>query len=553
MVYRRRENHGRTPPSSSYSKSPADSFLDLNFHDLAVRLGLADPSLLHPPQLNDNPKTYIANLPTEILSQIFIHCIPTDQFIVPSAIQAPMSLTQVCSHWRDVAFYTPDLWSSIHINYKDPVEDIPLTEAWLARSGTRPLSISLSVDFDERPQQHILDVLCRYSIRWKHVRFNFRHLFCPPMYHLDLAENAVPELSTFEFHARDVSNINTSQITRLLVTAPKLRELTWIDDLADTDMLLELPLHQLARLSLSMDHGTVDYVQLLHRCTNLEHIRITRPLSPGQAPDTPLFLSKLSSLNIPHDLLPMLDHLILPALKDVRIYTDGGVADRHAQTVPFGAFGAHPYLQHSQMYSVSHPSLHHNEDSNGATIPGTSVIPTDFWDPTPLLSLIERSGCAISALSINAYANEDAVLACLRTLSRSLVKLSIEGPLVGDKLFASLTIPNSGKERGDGRSVLCPILRDLNLETSIASSPGVLTRMVQSRSEAGALCPETQPALRLRLPDGHRDLEGLREIEGSAFKLTVIQRAQKRSHTVGPSGSRTRAGLFFRRKPCASR
>ncbi|KAF9048728.1 hypothetical protein BJ165DRAFT_1343613 [Panaeolus papilionaceus] len=491
MVYRRREYHGRTPPSSSYSKSPADSFLDLNFHDLAVRLGLADPSAALAPQPVANPPSFIANLPTEILSQIFIHCIPSEQFPAPSSVQAPLSLTQVCSHWRDVAFHTPDLWSAIHIDYKDPVEDIPLTEAWLSRSGTRPLSISLSIDFDERPQQEILDVLCSYSMRWKHVRFNFRHLFCPPI---------------------DVSNINTSQITRLLATAPKLRELTWIDDLADTDMLLELPLHQLTRLSLSMDHGTVDYVQLLHRCTNLEHIRITRPLSPGQTPDSPLFLSKLASLNIPHDLLPMLDHLILPALKEVRIYTDGG-APNH----------------------------------------GTSAAPIDLWDPTPLLSLIERSGCAISALSINAYANEDAVLACLRIVSGSLVKLSVEGPLVGDKLFASLTIPHGDKDQHDFRSVFCPILRDFNLETPIASSSGILTRMIQSRSNLAPLTSERESLLKLRLPDGHRDLEGLKEIEGSTFKLAVIQRVQKRSHTVGPSGARSRAGLFFRRKPCASR
>jgi len=49
------------------------------------------------------------------------------------------------------------------------------------------------------------------------------------MYALNLAEGGVPALSTFEFHARDVSNTNNGNITpitRPLSDAPQLREIT---------------------------------------------------------------------------------------------------------------------------------------------------------------------------------------------------------------------------------------------------------------------------------------------------------------------------------------
>ncbi|KAG1830968.1 hypothetical protein DFJ58DRAFT_617144, partial [Suillus subalutaceus] len=44
-------------------------------------------------------------LPTEVLSQIFCHCLPP----IPK-LAVPMSLTRICRRWREVVVDMPNLW-----------------------------------------------------------------------------------------------------------------------------------------------------------------------------------------------------------------------------------------------------------------------------------------------------------------------------------------------------------------------------------------------------------------------------------------------------------
>ncbi|PPQ96050.1 hypothetical protein CVT26_004683 [Gymnopilus dilepis] len=55
-------------------------------------------------------------LPPETLGEIFCHCLPPDALDhqQPDVKTGPMLLSQVCSHWRGVAFATPYLWQSLH-------------------------------------------------------------------------------------------------------------------------------------------------------------------------------------------------------------------------------------------------------------------------------------------------------------------------------------------------------------------------------------------------------------------------------------------------------
>ena len=525
-------------------------------------------------------------IPPEILTQIFFYCIPSDQFPIPSHNEAPLLLTRISSYWRTLAINTPDLWSAFHINYKDPAEDIPATNLWLKRSTNRPLSLSLAIDFGEQSQQAILDALCRHSNRWKHVRFDFRHLYCPPMYSLDIAEDSIPQLSTFEFHARDISRTNLSPVTRLLRTAPKLREVTWVDDLADTDMVLELPLNQLTRLSLAMDHGTLDYIQILNRCSNLQHIRITRPLLSSyqiyQSKHSPLFLDKLTSLTISYDLTAVLDHLLLPALKHVRIFTASHESNnkRGEPSYPTKAYSYESLLHHSH-YLPLHSRVSHTSNK------------TEVWDPSPLISLIDRSTCDISTLSLCAPMMENALLRCLSKTSAELVSLELEGVEVGDKVLNFLTRPRRRRWRRPSRvdddrgqvglesepaeedisenddideDFLCPNLVDLTLHTQIISSQGVLANMIASRlshidsktSMDFSLNPkghttESPTLKKLVIVDGHWDSDRVKELSflsqsrfpTGGFKVYITPRK--------PFVRGRIRNYFFRRKLCSSR
>ncbi|PPQ67505.1 hypothetical protein CVT25_006047 [Psilocybe cyanescens] len=530
----------RTQPnlsSPSYSHSPSKA-LDTDLRERGRRISSDGPVMVLPSSQSHSP-SHICFLPPEILAGIFAYCIPTEQFPIPSRTEAPLLLTHISSFWRSVAISTPDLWTSFHINYKDPTEDISLANIWLSRSLNKSLSLSIAVDFGEQPQQAIVDALCRHSKRWKHVRFDFRHLLCPPMYSLDLAQGNVPELTTFEFHARDISNTNVSPITRLLSSAPKVREISWVDDLADMETLLELPLNRLSRLSLSMEHGTLDYLKVLNECPNLEHIRITKPLLQTTHLQSPLFLSKLMSLNISSDLTGILDHLILPALREVRIYSVDN--DKHAQP--------HSILHHASPHVHPHPS--------------PASTPTEIWDPTAFLTLVDRSACSITSLSVTPPMSEVTLLMCLPRMSASLVKLSVEGVVIGDTLLRLLTRPSSRSRTKDDAVMvdghadddcLCPKLAEINLDTRVVSSPGVLSGMVRSRlnlRDDSMNNVSWTPMKKLRIVDGHRDLESLKELSRasctSATSGLVVDIIPKK-----PSRTRSR-NYFFRRKLCASR
>ena len=555
--------------------TPMHSCLDIS--ELSRRM-----SPNHPQQTSHSSPISLL-IPPEILTQIFFHCMPCEQFPIPSHNEAPLLLTRISSYWRTLAINTPDLWSAFHINYKDPAEDIPGTNLWLKRSTNRPLSLSLAIDFGEQSQQAILDALCRHSNRWKHVRIDFRHLYCPPMYSLDIAEDSIPQLATFEFHARDISSTNLSPIIRLLKTAPKLREVTWVDDLADTDMLLELPLSQLTRLSLAMDHGTLDYIQILNRCSNLQHIRITRPLLSSyqicQSKLSPLFLDKLTSLTISYDLTGVLDYLVLPALKHVRIFTaNHGPHKRGEPSYPTKAYSYESLLHHSH-YLHLQPRVSHT--SNG----------TEVWDPSPLISLIDRSTCDLSTLSLCAPMVENALLLCLSKTSAELVSLELEGVEIGDKVLNYLTRrwrrpsgvddggqvgiePESGKEDDSenekyddvGEDFLCPNLEDLILHTQIISSQGVLADMIASRlsyiDSRTSMHPSSNPEgyttrnstlKKLVIVDGHWDLDRVKEFSSlsqskfpmDGFKVYIIPRK--------PTMRGRKRNYFFRRKLCSSR
>ncbi|KAJ3573635.1 hypothetical protein NP233_g2300 [Leucocoprinus birnbaumii] len=463
----------------------------------------------------------MSRLPAELLAQVFEHCLLDDSF--------PLALS------------TPSLWTKLHIVYRDPSIDVPMASDWLQRSGCLPLSLSVSIDFNEKPAQEILDLICSHSSRWSHVRFEFRGLYCPPMYSLTLAENNTPLLRAFEFDARDISSANITPMISLLNFAPELREVTWVDDLADTRRLMELPLSRLTLLSITMTHGTLDYLELLDQCYNLEHIRITRP-RPG---DTrllrePLVLSKLTSINIAYDLTAILDSLVLPALKHVRIHAEGQAGRSTGRSVGAG----------------------------GGTAEG---IGGGAWSPVSFLSLVERSSCTIESLWLDAPMTETCLAQCLEMTTLSLTKLTVASVTVTDKLLSSLThspvssssllsIPSASPCSSSSSLPLCPSLQEISLNTPISSSPGVLLEMAQSR-----LIPNPDRrshSFALHIWDGHKDLQSLESLRSehsplgtNYFSLGVLTPPRNAlSNTAGfPSRPRLRRPLSGKRRTCQSR
>lgn len=101
------------------------------------------------------PTTYVSKLaaplinpltalPRELAELIFLHCVHPDyKEVVPSKKEAPLPLTHVCRHWREVAQSTPSLWCSITLYEVAHIDSaqLSLIGDWLNRSRDMPLPV----------------------------------------------------------------------------------------------------------------------------------------------------------------------------------------------------------------------------------------------------------------------------------------------------------------------------------------------------------------------------------------------------------------------------
>ncbi|KAG0704087.1 hypothetical protein DFH29DRAFT_997975 [Suillus ampliporus] len=120
----------------------------------------------------------INRLPVELLQQIFLLMVDDvpdypsifsfgDTTISANVASPPLLLSRVCCLWRDIAHSTTEFWSRIQVAL--PGRAIPLKpflpsllEVWLARSGSRPLSLSFVSEQLYYPPQP--DARCRPSL-----------------------------------------------------------------------------------------------------------------------------------------------------------------------------------------------------------------------------------------------------------------------------------------------------------------------------------------------------------------------------------------------------
>lgn len=89
----------------------------------------------------------IAALPTELGAEIFELCVLYSRLRSPFVKSGePLSLSQVCRKWRELAHSTPSLWSTLALYRIQATKTtyLPVISRWLTRSKTLPLTIVLS-------------------------------------------------------------------------------------------------------------------------------------------------------------------------------------------------------------------------------------------------------------------------------------------------------------------------------------------------------------------------------------------------------------------------
>ncbi|KAJ7757768.1 hypothetical protein DFH07DRAFT_819276 [Mycena maculata] len=99
-------------------------------------------------------------LPSEIFSEIFIHCLGEEDGCKPRVVAG------VCKRWRGVALSTPRLWCRIYLHEEEIRAQslYSLVSLQLERSGQVPLSVVFS---DPSDDTSILRLLLTSSHRWQ--------------------------------------------------------------------------------------------------------------------------------------------------------------------------------------------------------------------------------------------------------------------------------------------------------------------------------------------------------------------------------------------------
>ena len=127
--------------------------------------------------MNENHDPFIHKFPPEIASHIFMQCSPPSVSFDKYDGTNPLYFGAVCQKWRQLAWGTPELWTSLHIdcirNLKYNNDLSKLVDEWLERSASLPLTIGL-VDIWGWVENcsEVINILNVHSARWCDMHFD---------------------------------------------------------------------------------------------------------------------------------------------------------------------------------------------------------------------------------------------------------------------------------------------------------------------------------------------------------------------------------------------
>ncbi|KAJ7160159.1 hypothetical protein C8R46DRAFT_956340 [Mycena filopes] len=252
----------------------------------------------------------IRQLPSDVLREIFLACIPTKGNAVMSAREAPLLLGRICSVWRIIALSTPRLWASLHI--AEPDTDLPLSlyngclrlvTTWLNRSGALPLSIS----FHRRGHtgaSPFFDALVTFSPRWKHISLSGQ-----PQILLSRAD--VPLLESIEIFKYAVPEDPEVAKAQDFLGGACVRKVSLGSEI--DPIQLPLPWAQLTTLTLSRPNNPYHFVGGVGSLTSSTALRILADC--GSLRECVLFLTSEAEADEPPDLPLSVEVPFLTSLK----------------------------------------------------------------------------------------------------------------------------------------------------------------------------------------------------------------------------------------------
>ncbi|KAJ7224574.1 hypothetical protein GGX14DRAFT_557434 [Mycena pura] len=257
-------------------------------------------------------------LPNELMTHIFLYCLPPHGRVRPNPKTGPLLVAQICRHWRAVALSFPRLWASIALDLTvESVinQKIALVGLWLSRASRSPLSITINGPLDgSRLPAGIFSLIKSSSVQWGRLE-----LMIPAPDFLELCEVAgpFPHLQVVAIENADHSEGNHIEFRAPFLDAPKLQVLR-IDCFectpgkrSQSTSAVKFPIRR-----------STEIFQMFERFPNLRHLIVTRASNyriDGLTPELSDPCPPLRSLVLYDCGVMPLKHLTLPTLEDLKI------------------------------------------------------------------------------------------------------------------------------------------------------------------------------------------------------------------------------------------
>ncbi|KAJ7181459.1 hypothetical protein C8R43DRAFT_911735 [Mycena crocata] len=260
----------------------------------------------------------ILSLPVELVALIFFHCLPDRQEL--NAGTAPLLLTRICGHWRDIALRTPELWSSVffelfHVAKDRLVSKMRMLKFWLDRGAAHPLTLYLHY---RQPFTAAAPLIAEQSSRWRDV-----DLFLHPTTLAAFSSAGglqLPQLRRLSLgclQATDADADAGQPVITAFSVAPQLTDVSLLK-LAPSSVVL--PWAQLTSFyaqCADLEEG----MRVLHSAPRMQHLRLDlQRLTHGAPSSEPCIHTSLLSLTIqthpaaPLPVRTLLAPLTLPSL-----------------------------------------------------------------------------------------------------------------------------------------------------------------------------------------------------------------------------------------------
>lgn len=430
----------------------------------------------------------IRRMPIEIMQEIFIHCLPSDKYITPHPMKAPLLLAQICSPWRQAVLSSPRLWNSlaVHLHHLHPPElsqqRLDLLNQWLLRTSSHLISLFAYIpSANAQDLAKFLRILNTYTTRWRDLR-----LILPREAHkllLRFLNNKTASLVTLqkleirfspsrEAEAETDTQFSSPNLSITSDNFPHLRTFSWSQTKASFRRhhhqdLFAFHYTHITDLDVDTSLSVPACLEILQQCPQIVHCNFKAICQPSD--DIPIRTSIDSDSDSPPS-------IILNSLNSLTIHT----------TQCINPFFAHLLLPSLRILHITDLT----RDEEGLTM--ISRVWSQSQSQGPFISFVQRSQCGLEVLHLmNILSNEEELVECLRGVGDSLRELRLGGggSVVRDRVLGLLTVEErdvlvDGWEWVRRYTCLCPNLEVMKLGTCLCSSDGVLAGMVESRYHA---------------------------------------------------------------------